>query len=124
MSSLVIKEGKNTPTIDFNINTRKFLVYGRSFPENAKKFYQPVLEWLKNISINEGKIDLEFKLFYISSSSIISILEIIKRFDELNKIGVSVSVIWNYESDDEDLLKIGEDYKKVCNIDFLLMPNE
>lgn len=122
MNNLVIKEGKNTPDINFDIENRIFSITGRSFPENAKKFYQPVLDWLSNCNLN-GKLNVEIHLQYISSSSIISMLEIIKKFDRLKSENLEVSINWHYESDDDDLMKIGEDYKKVSSLDFNLIAN-
>lgn len=122
MSSLVIKEGKNTPLINFDLQKNHFLIQGRSYPENAKKFYKPVLDWLSQCDVKNKSLKVEFRLFYISSSSIISMLEMIKKFDSLKKQNSLISISWYYESDDDDLLKIGEDYKKVSSLDFELIP--
>ena len=81
MKNLVIKEGKNTPEIEFNVESMEFSIKGRSFPENAKKFYQPVIDWLNELTPSFKRLSVEFQLYYISSSSVISMLEIINKFN-------------------------------------------
>jgi hypothetical protein len=121
MNSLVIKEGKNTPTINFDVDSMIFSIMGRSFPENAKRIYEPVLSWLNNFKPTGKEIIVEFQLFYISSSSIISMLEIIRKFDSLNTTENKVTINWSYDSDDDDLQKTGEDYQKICKLEFNLI---
>lgn len=122
--SLLIREQNNTPHIMFDAEERRFVVKGRSFPENAKKYYAVVQDWFDELPEPlEGMIHFEFELSYVSSSSIISILSIIRRINELNEAGTSVSVSWHYDIDDEDIRKIGEDYKRLFNIPFSMIAN-
>ena len=120
MEVLEIKEGENTPLICFDTEKGSFLVSGRSFPENAKKFYLPILDWMKNISVSQN-LNAEFRLYYISSSSIIALLEIIKVLDSYALKGVNVKIDWIYEEGDEDSMQIGEGYKEICNSEFNLI---
>lgn len=122
MESLIIQEGKNTPEIIFEPGKNDFRITGKSFPENAKKFYADVLVWLDNFSPNDD-ITFEVVLQYISSSSIISILEIIRRLDKINSNGANVTVNWYYDADDDDIKKIGEDYQRISSININLITN-
>jgi hypothetical protein len=122
MSSLILAEGKNTPEVIFNISENIFTIKGKSFPENAKKFYSDILDWLDDFTPSDD-LNFDIELYYISSSSIISVLEIIRRLDKINANGNSISINWHYDSDDEDLKKIGEDYQRISDISINLIAN-
>ncbi len=122
MNSLILAEGKNTPEIVFDPSQNSFSVKGKSFPENAKRFYAEVLEWLDNYAPS-SPITFDVVLYYISSSSIISILEIIRKLDKINSNGDLVSINWYYEADDDDIKKIGEDYQRISNLSINLIAN-
>lgn len=122
MNSLILAEGKNTPEIVFDPSQNSFSLKGKSFPENAKRFYAEVLEWLDNYSPS-SPITFDVVLYYISSSSIISILEIIRKLDKINSNGDLVSINWYYEADDDDIKKIGEDYQRISNVSINLIAN-
>lgn len=122
MDKLEIKEGKNTPHIIFDPAGNRFSVAGKSFPENAKKFYEPILSWLDQFSPS-GNIEFNFVLYYISSSSIISILEIIRKLDKINSSNTSITINWCFEEDDDDIKKIGEDYQRISKLNINLIAN-
>jgi hypothetical protein len=120
-----ILEGKSTPHIRFDKKNNQYFIKGRSFPENAKRFYQPVMEWLDQYKvIDNSNVHLDIILYYISSSSIIGVLEVIKKFDKINQSGnCSVEVNWYYDEDDEDVLKIGEDFQRITTLKFNMITN-
>ncbi|MBL4652902.1 MAG: SiaC family regulatory phosphoprotein, partial [Flavobacteriales bacterium] len=59
----------------------------------------------------------------ISSSSIISVLEIIRKLDKININHKAVSINWYYDEDDDDIKKIGEDYQRISNVSINLIAN-
>ena len=122
MSSLILAEGKNTPEIIFNPTDNVFSIKGKSFPENAKKFYTEVLDWLDHY-VPDSEFTIDIVLYYISSSSIISVLEIIRKLDKININHKAVSINWYYDEDDDDIKKIGEDYQRISNVPINLVAN-
>ena len=122
MRSLILAEGKNTPEVVFNASENIFTIKGKSFPENAKKFYSGILDWLNEFNPNND-LTFQISLYYISSSSIISVLEIIRILDKINANGNSVSINWYYDQDDEDIKKIGEDYQRISTTSINLIAN-
>jgi hypothetical protein len=105
---------KNTPEIRFDIASSRFSMKGKSFPENSKVFYAPFLEWISSSTFPQGAvIDLEFD--YISSSSVIAVLEVIKKIEEMQP---TAKVIWTYESGDDDMLNVGQNYQKLTKLHF------
>lgn len=124
MEKFFIEKEKNTPEIIFDPGNKQFEISGRCFPENSKKFFKPVLEWFDAFIPEADKaIELAFEFYYISSSSIISVLELIKRLDLLKDKGHDVRINWKYDEDDEDIRKIGEDYSRITNVSFHLVVN-
>ena len=119
MESLVIQKTEDTPSIDFNIETRLFKLYGRSLPENAIDFYKPILDWLESVlsSTSNQNFIIEIKLEYFntaSSKQLAKLLLLVEKFVETNNILIR----WFYEKDDNDMLISGNQYSKFLKLDF------
>ncbi|AHB41351.1 TPA: DUF1987 domain-containing protein [Patescibacteria group bacterium] len=109
MEKIRIEEGERTPLIDFNFQTGVFVIKGRSLPEDPKKFYDPILEDLKNYLENPAKNTVfEMKLDYFNTASAKELLEI---FDLLPKENSQIN--WYYYEDDNDMLDAGVDYSEM-----------
>ena len=115
MSNLHISEGKSTPKVIWDLDTGVFVVSGKSFPENTKKFYNLLTDWLESQKI-ERSATFEFHFYYLSSSSIIAIYQILKRLELISSQGVDINIIWKYDEGDDDIERIGLDYKKITNL--------
>lgn len=64
------------------------------------------------------KTALNFNLEYLNTSSSKYLLNMLKRFEKLNKNGKTVEVKWNYESDDDDIKEAGEDFNLMIDVPF------
>jgi hypothetical protein len=115
MSNLIIEEGKNTPKVNWDIDSEVFIMSGKSFPENTKKFYNQLTDWLDAQKL-EGTKTFEFHFYYLSSSSIIAVYQILKRLESASENDVSIGVIWKYDDGDEDIQRIGLDYEKITSL--------
>ena len=115
--NLLIQQGKNTPRI-FGDSINSFLVMeGSSFPENVRKFYTPINDWLDSILTTKSTMNIDCKFYYLASSSIIALLKTLKHAERL--FGNSnISIKWRYEEDDDDIRKIGEDFSHLLGIEF------
>jgi len=116
MFDFTIPEGKNTPHIQFYAKDHCLELVGKSYPENARKFYDEIMLHFKAHLFGSNfkiKIDLD----YISSSSVISVLELIKKLK--NQAGSTHFVVdFYYDEGDDDMLAIGENYKKISGLEF------
>lgn len=125
MNRLEIPEGGNTPYILFDPQTSVFKIEGKSFPEDSKEFYRALLEWLEVFKANlPPAFQLNFNLFYLSSSSIISVKQILLKLNEFQSMGTKVTVVWHYDEDDDDIKKTGEDYMKITKLPFQFIVND
>ena len=122
---LEIEEKKNSPHIKFDLNSGACSILGRSFPENAKKFYDPIYAWLdENLGACQGKIVLDLYFYYLSSSSVIAVLDLIKIFDNIHGENVDLQVNWRYDIDDDDVKRIGEDYNRIIGVNINIISEE
>ena len=122
---LVIEEERHTPRIIIDPAKNVFEITGKSFPEDSKQFYKQVFDFLeKNSSSLPKTIEFKFNLFYLSSSSIISIKQLLLKLKEYREKGMDIRILWHYDSDDDDIKKTGEDYVKLTNLDFRFISND
>lgn len=125
MERLEISPLNNTPHIILDVATNTFLIEGKSFPEDSKEFYRPVIEWIEGYKAEMPKsIKIHFNLFYLSSSSIISVKQFLMKAVDLKNAGTETIIIWSYDEDDDDIKKTGEDYQKITQLNFEYRINE
>ncbi len=125
MNRLEIPEGGNTPYILFDSAAGVFKIEGKSFPEDSKEFYRSVIDWLEEYKKElPENFQLNFNLFYLSSSSIISVKQILLKLVEYQTAGTVINVVWNYDEDDDDIKKTGEDYMKISKLKFQFVVND
>jgi len=112
MKVLHIEAAIDTPEIYFDPVTKVFSISGISHPENAKEFYESILDWLDEYyefmsDTSKGKIIFDINLRYINSASYKYLREVLKKVSYFFRNGLDVEVIWNYQKDDEDLMNEG-----------------
>jgi len=119
MNKFLLTETKNSPRINFDPDQNVFEVAGRSFPENAETFYKGPLNWVENFTPEEGStINVDIKLQYVSSSSLICVLQLIKLFGTFRDKGINICINWLYQEDDEDIRYTGEDLANLSEMKF------
>ena len=111
MNNLSIQKTDSTPEIDFNLNG-ELKILGRSLPEDVHKFYDPIIEWVKNLAAESVK--LELKLEYLNTSSTKKVLNLLIALDENLNIN-DIEVDWYYEFDDLEMEDLGEIYEEDMN---------
>lgn len=123
MTSLIIEATHETPKIYLDPSIGKYEISGKSIVENAEEFYQPVLDWFS--SFNGSKIDLSIDLEFFNISSSKRILYLLYKLNDLmdNK-SADVSVRWFFQTGDEDMHEVGQDYAYMVNIPFELVEVE
>lgn len=112
MKALRIEAEIDSPEIYFNPDTKVFSISGISHPENAKEFYQQILDWLdeyyeyiKNQDPSKIIVDLNFR--YINSTSYKYLRDVLRKISSFRSANFEVEVIWNYHEEDEELLHEG-----------------
>lgn len=109
MEVLIIQPTEHTPGVDFNPATGKLMLSGRSLPENALAFYDPVFEWLDTyLEIAAPLTELHVDLDYLNSISHKMVLEIMKNTRKVLEQGKNMQVKWYYEEEDEKMMEEGK----------------
>jgi len=116
MEKLFIKETLNSPKVIFDPSKKRYEISGKSFPENSRAFYEPVIDWVKETVASREKVKISFILDYISSSSVISLKQLLAKIKTANESGADIEALWYYDPSDPDIKNIGEEYEKVIGM--------
>jgi len=119
MEPIIIKGSDELPEIILDKINSKFEFSGRSLPEDATEFYQPVQSWISDYIKNPNPVTiLNFHLEYFNSSSARRIVEILMQLEQLLETPNKVTVVWHYEMNDDLMKARGEEIRAVIEIPF------
>ncbi len=118
-NSLIIEETHDTPKIILDKLNGVFEISGRSLPENAVKFYSPVLKWMEEYVVAPNQsTHFEFKLDYFNSASTKKLFEVITILEKLSSTNLPVTVVWYHTKDDELIRNRGLEIKEMVELSF------
>ena len=113
MGPLIIEATKSTPAVIFDPSSDTFELSGRSLPENALTFYQPVIEWLSVYAKAPNKeTTIGFKIDYFNTPSAKPLLDILKFADQIAREGSNTVIYWYHNNDDDDMKEVGEEFSQ------------
>ncbi len=125
MENLIIRSTNDTPGIMFDSNRNLLEIKGRSYSNDIKAFFRPVLDWVnkytKQPESRNTKVNIQF--IYFNSTTVKPLLEFFDILEAAAQKGKHITVNWYYAKDDEDMLELGEDFKDdVKSVKFNLLP--
>ena len=119
MKILSYKPEGYLPGIILDRDSEKFEISGKTCPEDAVEFYEPVFDWLEEYSENPLKNTIfDFRLTYYNTVSSKILMMVMMRLEEISESGNNVKIRWFYPEDDEDMEEAGEDYEGMLELDF------
>lgn len=129
MKPYIQEPTETAPYLCFDPDNDHFEISGSSRPENVRSVYFPVIEWMRNFReeiVNTQKpryhsghtLDLSVKLEYFNSSSAKFIFDLFMEFNEINKKGIPIRILWYYDIEDEDMLDAGEEIAELAEMEF------
>ncbi len=119
MTPLIIDRTEDQPHIVMDQSSGIFSIEGTSIPENTKKFYQPVFDWIEEYMKNPNQETiLSFKMDYFNTSSTKVILDIMIHFKQLAKEGKMLIINWYFDEEDEDMLEAGNGFSSMLRFPF------
>jgi hypothetical protein len=95
---------KKSPLIDFSASG-KLVLAGSSYSENAREFYDPIIEWIDKLEA--PKIDFDLIIEYINTSCAKKLFELLKSINQNEHIS-QIDINWYYHKWDEDNLETGQ----------------
>lgn len=120
MERLIIEATEDTPSIDFDPETKDLKISGRSLPEDVTTFYEPVLNWLDELEASSGNnCTLHVGLEYFNTASSKLILDILMKLEDIHLEGNNtIQVIWSHDARDVDMQEAAEEYSELVEIPF------
>ena len=119
MDALSIAATDETPEVHLDPAAGKFLIAGKSLPEDVREFYDPMLAWLKGYrSSPNSSTAFDFKMDYFNTASSKMLLDVMLVLEELSNNGGEVLVRWHFQEDDEDIEEAGEEFGEIVDIPF------
>jgi hypothetical protein len=113
VENLVIQATKSSPSVCFDASAGVLAIKGKSYPENAAKFFAPLVAWLREYlaSSELPKVVVEMELTYFNSSSSKALMNLLDMLEGAASDGKPVVVNWRYHEDNDTALEAGEEFK-------------
>jgi hypothetical protein len=108
MERLVVAGTDCLPEVEFSPEG-KLKLEGKSIPEDATKLYNPLIEFIDQLAVEEVIFDIN--LIYFNTASSKKIMEMLRHLDANNKVG-RIQVNWHFEEGDEDSVETAEIYEE------------
>ena len=108
MEKLITEATTHTPHAEFD-PTGRLKLEGRSFPENVAKYFDPLIDFVKNLEVGTVRFDVNLEYFNTASSK--KMMDLLKHLDANNHVE-SVLIHWHYEEGDEDSLETAEIFEE------------
>lgn len=109
MKDLIIKKTRVTPEVIFK-NNGELMLEGVTLPEDAGKFYESLLKFIKELKTNF--IHFTIKLEYINTASAKQIFLIFRALENKSE-QCNIKIDWTYPEDDEDIFDSGKHYSSL-----------
>lgn len=110
------------PEVNLDAEQNIFEILGKSLPEDAKSFYDPIIEWLEDYAGSPNDLtEFTLKLNYFNSSSARKIVELLSVLEKIQEEGKEAKILWKYKAYDEIMKERGEEVKLVLDVPFEIM---
>ncbi len=118
---LKIEATVDTPLVILDAGAGHFEISGKSYPEDTREFYAPVMSWVDAyIARPNPKTSFVFKLKYFNSSSYKPIFDILSKLATIKDKEVTIQ--WHYKKEDTDMQETGEEFADLVGLKFIYEP--
>jgi hypothetical protein len=122
MEIINITATEDTPKVILDHVNKIFEISGRSLPEDAVYFYQPVTKWLDELEKTPiQNLELSMKLEYFNTASSKLILDILLKLEDIYKDTTPPKIKWYFLSSDADMKEAGEEYSEIVALPFEIL---
>lgn len=124
MQRYYVDPTKSSPRVDFQPDIHKLVIQGQSYPENAFKFYEPVLAWIDEYLLqmqDDAEVTVQLEIPYINTSSTKCFMMVLERLESAHQSGKQVRIEWYYDEDNESELECAEEFKEDLTLPFELI---
>lgn len=118
-----IEKTRNTPY--FGISEGLIEIKGRSIPEDAYEFFEPVVDSIKHLlDSSNNPVTFNIHLDYVNSGSKKYLTNILKILEDHKNKGMQVNINWMFDRDDESIMELGQDLASLMQLEFHFMEVE
>lgn len=113
MEPLLIQQSNATLGVDFDPRSNRLVLRGESYPEDARKFFAPVLQWLKTYfqELPAGvDVQVVMDIVYFNSSSSKALMNVFDVFENAARSGARVEILWMHHVENEVAQECGEEF--------------
>ena len=119
MEGLHIDATEDTPRVHFSPETGRLEISGRSLPENALEFYEPVMVWVERYFETNGcAAEFHLTIEYCNSASTRYMFNMLMDMEEKIAEGHDIKVFWYYRDEDEMIRAKGEELAGMLDLPF------
>ena len=121
MTIININATSNLPKVYFNAEQGIFEINGNSYPQDAEKFYLPLIDYIKTYLENAlAKTILKIEIEYFQTTSQKFLIDIIKLLKTIDENGLVLEVNWIYkdEEESEDVFFAGKEIERLLDLNF------
>lgn len=125
MNDFSIPGSQSTPAIQSDWAAGTVSMQGDSYPENSYELFHQVFAWIERF-LAEAKrpLSLELRLLYLNTSSIKAMMDIFDLLEAAHQQGRSVGVNWYYDTRNERVMELAEEFKEDCTFPFSILSQD
>lgn len=123
MTELNIPGTQSSPAIQADWAAGLLAMQGDSYPENSFELFGQVIDWVERFLREAGRpLQLELRLLYLNTSSIKALMDIFDLLEDAHRDGLPVGVNWHYDSRNERVAELAEEFREDCSFPFAILP--
>ncbi len=110
----IIPSASWMPSVDFDVEKGIFSFSGRSYPEDAVNFYEPLIQFIEEYSLQPLETStFIFKFEYYNTATSKQIMRILLIIAKKLLQNSKTTIQWHFEEDDSDTENAGYRYKQL-----------
>ena len=119
METLRIEQTDDSPMVVLDPPNQYFEISGKSLPEDAVDFYQPIIDWFQAYREEPlVKTVFNLKLVYFNTASSKLLMDMMIIFEEMVEEGHEVLIRWHSHQKDEDMQEAGKEFEEMIAVPF------
>jgi hypothetical protein len=116
-----LKQTKSSPKVLLDAERGVIEFEGRSIMEDARDFYEPLIEWLGEYVETPRNTSVRIDLEYFNTTTNKFLQAFFNILASIRTKGFSVVVYWLYDQNDEDIWESGQEFYNRAEIDFIFI---
>ncbi|OZI62528.1 biofilm regulation phosphoprotein SiaC [Bordetella genomosp. 11] len=122
MKELNIPASQSTPAIVTDRSKGSLHLSGDSYPENSFELFGPVIQWVDDyLASTRQALSVILELQYLNTSSVKAVMDIFDLLEAAHGDGHDVAVTWYYDSRNERVGELAEEFKEDCTFPFTVV---